>query len=97
MSPRSALSLWYSDRLSASLLCLDLSRDEYGDYKHGADVTGLQATRASLLLAHGAVFHEVADLATDAAAAVIWSHLPLGENFRIEEILLRTNHVQIAI
>lgn len=44
--------------------------------------------RWSLLFAHGAVFHEVADLATDAAAAVIWSHLPLGENFRVKEILL---------
>lgn len=44
--------------------------------------------RWSLLFAHGAVFHEVADLATDTAAAVIRSHLPLGENFRVEEILL---------
>lgn len=51
-----------------------------------------------LLFAHGAVFHKVADFATDAAAAVIWSHLPLGENFRIEEILLqrkKTNHIAI--
>lgn len=44
--------------------------------------------RCSLLFAHGAVFHEVADLATDAAAAVVWSHLPLGQNFRVKEILL---------
>lgn len=44
--------------------------------------------RWPLLFAHGAVFHEVADLATDPAAAVVWSHLPLGENFRVEEILL---------
>lgn len=58
-----------------------------------------QKTRASLLFAHGAVFHKVANLATDAAAAVIWSHLPLGENFRIEKILLqmKMNHVFIAI
>lgn len=41
-----------------------------------------------LLLTHGAVFHEVADLATDAAAAVIGSHFSLSENFRIKEILL---------
>ncbi len=48
-----------------------------------------------LLLTHGAVFHEVADLATDAAAAVIGSHFSLGEDFRIKEILLewmKTNH-----
>lgn len=48
-----------------------------------------------LLLTHGAVFHEVANLATDAAAAVIGSHFSLSENFRVKEILLgqmRTNH-----
>ena len=48
-----------------------------------------------LLLTHGTVFHEVADLATDAAAAVIRSHFSLSEDFRIKEILLRqmkTNH-----
>lgn len=42
------------------------------------------------LLTHGAVFHKVANLATDAAAAVVGSHLSLSENFRIEEILHMT-------
>lgn len=88
-SPASGLSRRYSDRLSASLLCLDLHREERGNHKHVADTLVLQITRSSLLFAHGTVFHEVANLATDTAAAVIWSHLPLGENFRVEEILLK--------
>lgn len=37
----------------------------------------------------GAVLHEVSDLATDAAAAVIRSHFSLCEDFRVKEILLR--------
>jgi len=41
-----------------------------------------------LLLTHGAVLHEVANLATDAAAAVIGRDLSLCEDFRIKEILL---------
>lgn len=60
--------------------------NERGDYRHAAGRVG---AAASLLFAHGAVLHEVADLAADAAAAVIWSHLPLGENFWIKEVLLR--------
>lgn len=39
------------------------------------------------LLAHGAVFHEVADLATDSAAAVIWSHFSFSEDFRVKKVL----------
>lgn len=49
------------------------------------------------LLTHGAVFHEVADLATDAAAAVVGSHLSLGENFRIEKILLSKKKQKTAV
>lgn len=88
----SGLSRRYSVRLSASLLCLDLRRD--GQLHTCAHTLWPRGSRvkvrgASLLFTHGAVLHEVADLATDAAAAVIWGHLPFSEDFRVEEVLLR--------
>lgn len=39
-SPASGLSCRYSDRLSTSLLCLDLHREEHGNHKHVADTLG---------------------------------------------------------
>lgn len=40
------------------------------------------------LLTQGAVFHEVANLSTDATAAIIGSHFSFSKYFRIKEILL---------
>lgn len=39
------------------------------------------------LLTQGAVFHEVANLSTDATAAIIGSHFSFSKYFRIKEIL----------
>lgn len=95
-SPGSFLSRRCSGLLSESFLCLDLGQNvpHYNNSHNNTDMwlCGDKFWRVlglNLLLTHGAVLHEVANLATDAAAAVVRSHFSLSENFGIEEVLLQ--------